>query len=559
MRNVFSILILLHAIFGLAAKSQSLAKPSPQQYAWQEQERIMFVHFGMATWQNREYDNFSTPLNKVNPSKLNTDQWCRAAQSWGAKQIIFVAKHVGGFCWWPTTSTEYSIKNIAWKNGDGDVFKDLAASCKKYGLALGVYIYPGDDNWGAGIGSGGKTSDPAKQEGYNKVYRQQVKEVLTRYGSMNEVWFDGSCIIDVSDLLATYAKDAVIFQGPQATIRWVGNEAGIAPYPAWNSISAADLKTGVATAEQSNPDADAWAPLECDVTLYNHNWFWAKENEKKRRSLDELMEVYYKSAGRGATMLLNATPDTSGLIPEGDMIRYAELGNEIKRRFSKPLLTVSDKKGATTEIMLGKPAAINHIVIMEDYKEGERIRAYRTEGLVNGQWQKLSEGSSVGRKKIDWFANTTVSKIRLIITKSAGEPLIRSISLYKIDNTPGLTIAHANNKGWQYVDIWSPKNFSNNKATFELDLSPFITVPAQYKVRFEQVSGNDSLKVNSFELWYDGEKTLPEFITQKGNILLINRTAQVIKESKIILKVEGSSGTGNDSRGNILIQAVPLE
>lgn len=556
MFNKRYLFILLFIISAFHARSQTLAKPSPQLYAWQEQERIMFIHFGMATWQGREYDNFSTPLNTVNPSRLNTDQWCKAALSWGAKQIVFVAKHVGGFCWWPTTSTKYNVKNIAWKKGEGDLFKELEASCKKYGLALGVYIYPGDDNWGAGLGSGGKTKDPAKQDAYNKVYRQQVTEVLTRYGDMKEVWFDGSCIIDVSDILAKHAKNAVVFQGPQANIRWVGNEAGIAPYPAWNSISAADLATGVATPAESNPDADAWGPLECDVTLYDHNWFWSKANEKKRRSVDQLMEIYYKSAGRGAILLLNATPDTTGLIPEGDMARYAEFGKEIKRRFDKPLAIVHNRK----DITLPKPTTINHVVIMEDYREGERIRGYRVEGLVNGSWQKLSEGSSVGRKKIDWFANTTVTKVRLVITKSVLTPLIRSISLYKIDNTPELNAtAKTDQHEWQFADTWSSKNFNGGKAAFELDLTALIKAPGQYEVKFEQVSGKDSIRINGAELWFDGEKALPEFIIQKGRTLHINRTAQVVKESKILLKVSCNADNNADTRGNILMRSTPLQ
>ncbi|MDR3712426.1 MAG: alpha-L-fucosidase [Puia sp.] len=557
---VISFVIVSAVLFPNDVISQRrLAEPSPNQFRWQEQDRIMFIHFGMATWQGREYDNFSTDLKRVNPAKLNTDQWCRAAKSWGAKQIIFVAKHVGGFCWWPTTSTDYNVSNIAWKNGGGDVFKELSASCKKYGLGLGVYIYPGDDRWGAGLGSGGKTNDPSKQEAYNKVYRQQVTEVLTRYGKMQEVWFDGSCIIDVGDILAKYAKEAVIFQGPQASIRWSGNEAGQAPYPAWNSLDSADLLTGVATSVQGNPDGNAWAPLECDVTLYNHNWFWSENNEKKRRNLGELMEIYYKSAGRGAIMLLNATPDTSGLIPEGDMKRYAELGAEIDRRFSRPLATIVNKKGSVIELPLGKPTAINHIVIMEDYRRGERIRGYKVEGYVNGRWQKLSEGSSIGRKKIDWFGTVAVSGIRLQITKSAGEPLLRSISLYDIDNTPELEQVRASKSGeWKFADTWSEHSFTMGRAPIEVDLSPFIDEPGQYELKFEQVGGKDSLRIEDAELWYDGEKALPEFLTRKGQELYINRTAQVTPETTIRLKVVCSAGPAADSRGNILVRKTPL-
>ena len=152
----------------------------------------MFVCLDPCTWQGREYDNHSMPLSRINPSKLNTDQWCEVAKSWGAKEILYVAKHTGGFCWWQTKTSDYSIRNTPYKNGKGDVLKELSESCKKYGLNLGIYVYPGDETWGAGIGSGGKTSDPARQEGYNKVFRQQLTEVLSCYGHITEVWFDGS-------------------------------------------------------------------------------------------------------------------------------------------------------------------------------------------------------------------------------------------------------------------------------------------------------------------------------------------------------------------------------
>ena len=229
---------------------------------------------------------------------------------------------------------------------------------------------------------------PPKQEAYNQVFRQQLTEVLTRYGKITEVWFDGSCVIDVSDILKQHAADAVIFQGPQATIRWPGTESGRLPYPAWNSLMSKDLRTGVATAAHGNPDGDAWAPLEADTTLYNHNWFWSADNEKKRKSLDELMDIYYKSAGRGGVLLLNSTPNTDGLIPDGDLKLYEAFGREIERRFSQPVAEVKDQRGATVELALPRPTLINHAVIMEDYREGERIREYVVEGLSDGQWKR---------------------------------------------------------------------------------------------------------------------------------------------------------------------------
>ncbi|MBX3253048.1 MAG: alpha-L-fucosidase [Chitinophagaceae bacterium] len=535
-----------------------LAKPSPQQYTWHEQERIMFIHFGMATWQGREYDNFSTDLSSVNPYKINTDDWCKVAQSFGAKQIVFVAKHVGGFCWWPTETTDYNVKHTAWKEGKGDLVAEISASCKKYGLRLGLYLYPGDDKWGAGLGSGGRTNDPSKQEAYNKIYRQQLTELLTNYGTITEVWFDGTCVIDVKDILEAHAKEAVIFQSPQATIRWVGNEEGYAPYPAWNSLNSADLQTGVSTAVQGDPDGDAWAPLECDVPLYNHNWFWAPANEAKRRSVNELMKIYYRSAGRGAVMLLNATPDTLGVIPAGDVSRFAELGKEIERRFSAPLKSVTDIKGNEAIISFDAPTPVNHIVTMEDYREGERIRAYNIEGWMDNEWKLLYSGSSVGRKKIDFFKDVTVSKIKLTITKSAATPLIRSLTAYHITGTPELFEEDKKPlSDWRYLNTWMPDMFRNGKLDININLTSYIPVPGQYEIRIKPDDDTFFVKVAQAELWYDGEKALDEFVTIKDSAVLINRTAQVTNETSIILKMTLSAADSVKSSGGISFRKTP--
>ena len=376
----------------------------------------------------------TTPRRSRPSIRRNSTRTSGAApRSYGRKEILLVAKHTGGFCWWQTDTTQYGIKETAWKDGRGDVLAELSASCRKHDLTLGIYVYPGDDTWDAPMGSGGRTRDPAKQEAYNQVFRQQLTEVLTRYGKITEVWFDGSCVIDVSDILRQHAADAVIFQGPQATIRWPGTESGKLPYPAWNSLLSQDLKTGTATAVHGTPDGDAWAPLEADTTLYNHNWFWSAANEAKRKSLEELMDVYYHSVGHGGVLLLNSTPNTSGLIPEGDLQLYAAFGREIERRFSRPIMEVNGQRGSTVELALPQSTLINHVVIMEDYREGERIREYVVEGLSEGQWRELKSGTSVGRKKIDLFRPAQVSRVRLRVTKHAAEPLVRSFAAVYVE------------------------------------------------------------------------------------------------------------------------------
>ena len=411
------------------------ARPTPEQVEYLDMEIQMFLCLDPCTWQNREYDNHSTPLAAINPAKLDTDQWCRAARLFGAKQILFVAKHTGGFCWWQTDTSAYGIKNTPWKGGKGDVLAELAQSCRKHGLKLGVYVYPGDDQWGAG--TGGRTADPAKQEAYNKVYRQQITEVLSRYGEVAEVWFDGSCLIDVGDILRKYAARAMIFQGPHATLRWVGNEAGVAPYPAWQTVKRADAATGVATAAQSDPDGDTWLPMECDTTLLDHKWFWGQNTDPMLKSLDRLMEIYYQSVGRGCVLLLDATPDTTGLIPQSHLRRYEEFGQEIARRFGKSVAETRGE-GDVVELDLGRPTLVNHALTMEDIREGQRVRAYRLEGFADGQWKPLvASGLSIGHKQIDTFPAVEVSRVRLVVTKSASKPLIRRLALFHVPPRDG--------------------------------------------------------------------------------------------------------------------------
>ncbi|MBJ6367696.1 alpha-L-fucosidase [Snuella sedimenti] len=510
-----------------------LAKPSEIQYKWHEQERIMFLCLDPCTWQGREYDNHSTPLSEMKLSKLNTDQWCETALLWGAKEILFVAKHTGGFCWWQTETTNYGIKETPYKNGKGDVLKELSESCKKYGLNLGIYVYPGDDNWGAGIGSGGLTVDPSKQEAYNKVYRQQLTEVLTKYGEMIEVWFDGSCKIDVSDILKKHAKNAVIFQGPHASLRWPGTESGKLFYPVWNTVKSKDFNTGVSTQVHGDPNGDVWAPLETNTTLYDHYWFWSPIKEEKRISLDNLMECYYKSIGYGSVFLLNSTPDTTGLIPKADQKLYKAFGNEINRRFKTPLAFVENVKGTEVILELPSPQKINHVVTMEDYRQGHRIRKYRIEGFVNGKWKELCSGQSVGRKKIDYFTGIKVSKIRLTVTKNVNTPLIRNLLVYFVEDfIPPPEKAISPWSEWQLVSNFDTTENKN----IDVDLTGKIKMPGQFIVKIENYNPEVEIEIENVELFYNGRKILDDFSSVQGNEIRINRTSQVIDESKITLR-----------------------
>ncbi|MCF7731293.1 MAG: alpha-L-fucosidase [Akkermansiaceae bacterium] len=419
-----------------AGSNAHLARPSANQYAWHEQERIMFVHFGVATWEGTEYDkDGKTDLSKMNPAGFNAEEICATAQSWGARQILLVCKHVGGFCWWPTETTDYCVRSIPWQGGKGNLVKEVADACRRHGLAMGIYVYSDDPRYTSGIGNGGKTDDPAKQEEWNRLLRKQWEEVLTLCGPdlVREIWFDGSCIVPLTDIIQRLAPDAVVLQSPITNIRWVGNEAGIARDPNWNTLMGSALKSGVATQDHSDPAGDTWAPVECDVPLYNHNWFWNPGNERKRLSVAQLLDIYVKSAGRGSVLLLNSTPNTDGRIPDGDRACYLEFGQALERNFGHPLAVATKVAGRDIELDLGDSVKINCADLWEDYRLGHRIRGYVIEGRVNGAWIKLAQGTAVGRRKLDLFAPVTADRVRVRVTDAAGEPVIRRFQVHRVD------------------------------------------------------------------------------------------------------------------------------
>jgi alpha-L-fucosidase len=411
-----------------AQPARALARPTPQQQAWQDLELGMFVHMGPQTWQDSESDRMNVEPAAMNPARLDTDQWVRAAEAMGARYIVFVAKHEGGFCWWQTETTDFGVRNSSWRGGKGDVLADLASSCRKRGIKLGVYLSPADRKHAIGVG--GRAEAAARQGEYEKLFRQQLTEVLSRYGEMTEVWFDGSLAFDVSDLLSRHAPNAVVFQGPQASIRWVGNEDGVAPYPAWNAVvfPKAGKKWGDYTAADGDPNGNRWLPNECDARIRS-TWFWRTDNANTLKSVDQLMAMYYNSVGHGAVLLLNQTPDRTVPIPDTDARRGAEFGAEIRRRLGTPRAeTLAMGAEVALDVKGGGP--IDHVVIMENIAVGERVRSYVVEGMVNSAWQQLAAGSAIGHKKIDRIAPVTVTRVRLRILEAVGAPEIRRFAVY---------------------------------------------------------------------------------------------------------------------------------
>lgn len=558
LRYFFLTFFFLIQYVGLA---QNSPLPSDAQLRWHAYEQIMFVHLSPATWQGREYDNGSTPLSAIQLSGLDTDQWCEVAKSWGARMIIFVAKHAGGFCWWQTETTDYGIRNVSWKDGEGDVLGELAASTKKYGLDLGIYVYPGDEQWGAGIGSGGITKEPSRQEEYNLVFRKQLTEVLTNYGRISEVWFDGNCHIPVEDILKEHAAEAVIFQGKMASLRWVGNEDGIAPYPNWYTLKNPDLKTGTSTALHSDIRGDAYAPVEVDVPLLKnggHKWFWAPNTDHLLMSTDQLMDIYYKSVGRGAVLLLNSSPDTTGLIPKSHVEVYQKFGEELTRRFSEPLITQSGND-EILELNFSVLTDVNHLVLQENLKGGQKIRKYTIEGLHDGEWFEIYEGSSIGSKKIDYFPTERLQKLRVRILESSGSYPQLSASAYQIEIPVSENKSHIEQT---IIGTWDTQTYENEWKEVSFDLTKYLNKIGEYELFFSTIAYDfqskdpSGLEFSDWKLELYGRET-PEFLHvldhQQG--VRITRSQQTLDEfpSKISVKIRARPAK---SVGDILIKRI---
>ena len=583
MKKLLTIVSILLAITAIAYSQNNVPLPSKAQLSWHESERIMFVHWGMATWQNREYDKHAIKdvkqinnsdvafsindcdhsyLQNINIDKLNTDQWCDVARSWGAKMIIFVAKHTGGFCWWQTNTTNYGVKELNWKNGKGDVMRDLSNSCKKYGLKLGVYIYPGDDHWGAGIGSGGVTKDTSLQQGYNAIFRQQLTEVLSRYGDISEVWFDGNCKIPVKDILDTYAPNAVVFQGSEASLRWVGNENGIAPYPNWYTLSCEDLKQGNSTALSSDINGECYAPVEIDVPLLKnkgHKWFWSKDCDSLLLSVEQLMNLYYKSVGRGSVLLLNSTPDTTGLIPQSHYDVYKAFGKEIAKRFDNPI-SFTHGKGNKLVLKFSKPQNINHVIIEEDLQYGQRVLEYEICGKMKGKWYKICNGKSIGSKRIEFFKDTKVTELELVITKAKGVPHIKRFASFNVQTNLQDLVKQDNKSKPIQVGYWDKNSFVDTEyREIQIDLTEYANTIGEYLLSFNQISmdyfngKSSTLEFKEIEFNIYGQKN-NDFIRKINDTqFLITNSQQTLKEFPIIFKTK-IKHSGANSVGEITLQ-----
>jgi len=425
----------------------SLPKPTPPQLAWQQAEVGLVYHYDLHVFDGRRYSqganrkNSITDIDMFNPRGYNTDQWIEAAVAMGARFAIITASHETGFRLWQSDVNPYSMKALKWRNGRGDVVADFISSCHKYKIKPGVYF---GARWNSHLGVlDFKVQPHAKltQNEYNKLIEREVEEICSRYGELFEIWFDGGILApelggpDVLPIFTKHQPNCLFYHSRQRSdARWGGSESGAVGYPCWATMPFEGSRghTDHNLLRHGDPDGKYWSPAMADAPLRNHEWFWEPDDEHKLYSAGSLVDMYYKSVGRNATLILGAVPDDRGLIPDPDFNRMAEFGRDIRRRFSRPVAKTTGM-GMTVELELGTPAGFDHVVIAEDIARGERVREYEVDALTAGnEWRKVCEGTSIGHKRIQNFDPVEAARVRIRITKSTDVPIIREFAAYDI-------------------------------------------------------------------------------------------------------------------------------
>jgi alpha-L-fucosidase len=474
-----SLLPTLDAANGAASGTSSPPQPygpvpTARQLRWHEMEFYGFLHFTVNTFTDREWGNGDEDEMVFNPTAFDADQIVSAAKHAGMKGVILTAKHHDGFCLWPSRYTEHSVKNSAWKNGHGDVVKEISAACRRQGLRFGVYLSPWDRNH----------KDYARPE-YITYYRNQLRELLTNYGDIFTVWFDGANGGDgyyggarekrqidnrtyydwpnTWRIVRELMPGAVMFSDGGPDFRWVGNENGIAGDPCWETLNLAGRYPGGPSASLNSgerPGTD-WVPAECDVSI-RPGWFYHAKEDSRVKTPSQLLNIYYKSVGRGACLNLNLPPDRRGRIHENDIRSLAEFRRILDATFANDLakgakVTASNTRGGarqfaarnlldhkrdtywatddgitTPEVVLelGKPVTFNVISLREYLPLGQRVDAFALDQFKDGGWVEFAKGASVGNLRLVRSDPLTTDRVRLRITQAAACPALAEFGLY---------------------------------------------------------------------------------------------------------------------------------
>ena len=480
MRNLFEILQLAAATV-LVAGSCSVRPPAPYgalpsdaQLKWQKMETNMFIHFGPNTFTSAEWGDGTESADVFAPSDLDCRQWAATAKAAGMKGIIITAKHHDGFCLWPNPVSGHTVAQSSWRDGQGDVLKELSEACREYGLEFGVYVSPWDRN------------DPHYgTDEYNDVFRRTLEDVLGRYGEVFEQWFDGACgegpngkvqVYDWNLFNNTVYKmqpDAVIFSDIGPGCRWVGNEYGSAGSTCWGTINVSwlsqggNIDRGILNSGEMN--GEKWVPAETDVSI-RPGWFWRESENSRLKSLGNLMKIYYESVGRNSLLLLNVPPDTRGHIYEADSLRLmafrAALDYVLSVNYAEgAMISASDVRGDSemfspanlldedydsywavddgimtpyVTLEFDSPRTFNRVMLQEYIPLGQRVYSFTVEAMSeDGQWTEIARETTIGYKRIVLVPQTTAVALRVNITGSLACPVLNRLALYQ-DNISGL-------------------------------------------------------------------------------------------------------------------------
>ena len=460
--------------------------PSPRQLKWQQKELVAFIHFGINTFTNREWGTGQEDPALFNPTALDAEQWVRSLKDAGFKEVILTAKHHDGFCLWPSAYTTHSVKNSPWKGGKGDVVRELADACHKYGVDLGIYLSPWDRNY----------PFYGNTEKYNAYFEHQLTELLTNYGKVTEVWFDGANgegpngkvpeyhFQSWYQLIRRLQPEAVIsVMGPD--VRWVGTESGYGRDTEWSvvSLSEQDPEQIAANSQQQvlpkdslfkprrgmsqqkdlgsrekilHSKALAWYPAETNTSI-RPGWFYHADQDAKVKSPEKLYDTYFNSVGKNGVFLLNFPPDTRGLIHEQDLENIKAWRVLLDSTFrvnlaagaavestdgigSEAILDGVDTtywttNGADTtgvlELTLNAPRTFDVLALQENIHIGQRIEAFRLDVWADGAWKEVTSGTTVGYKRLLRFDAVTTDKVRLSILASRSNPTLAEFGLYK--------------------------------------------------------------------------------------------------------------------------------
>ena len=413
--------------------------PNENQLRWQDMEMYAFIHYSLNTYTDEEWGFGNEDLKLFNPSNLDCRQWARVCKQAGMRGIIFTAKHHCGFCMWPSAYTEYSVKNTPWKNGKGDVVRELADACRKEGLEFAVYLSPWDRNH----------PEYGRPE-YVTYFRSQLRELLTNYGEIFEVWFDGANGGDgwYGGANETRKIDrTTYYQWPETykmirqlqpkcliwndgsdrgDLRWVGTEAGNVGETNWSLLN----KDGEVTWPMLHyglENGDSWVPGETNTSI-RPGWFYHETENEHVKSLSKLMDTYYKSVGRNSTLLLNFPIAPNGRIHPNDSLRGIAFKKMIDEVFKTNLCKKAkiSTQGNTTLIEFKKPTSFNRFLVEEDIRYGQRVKKFSLEAFVDGQWLPLKDAlvengdglTTIGHRRIICFPNVKATKLRFTITET---------------------------------------------------------------------------------------------------------------------------------------------